>query len=277
VTAGTVEVERNAALLDWYHATSRAFPWRATADPYAILVSETMLQQTQAPRVVPFYERFVERFPDVGSLASAPFTEVARAWSGLGYNTRALRLHRAAKVIAETGWPGTVEELERLPGVGAYTARAVAVFAFGHHDVAVDTNLKRVLSRWYGETLSGAALHRVAVDALDGDALSWNQAMMDLGATICRPRHPGCDHCPVEPWCAGPEAYQPPVSQSRFAGSVRQVRGALVRLLVDGSADDTALEMAMRPFPFDLVAEALDGLIEDGLVVETKDGYTLVD
>ncbi|MET0664092.1 MAG: A/G-specific adenine glycosylase [Acidimicrobiales bacterium] len=277
MTAGAVEAERNTALLRWYEAEARSFPWRATSDPYAILVSETMLQQTRADRVEPFYRGFMEHFPDVASLAAAPFAEVARAWSGLGYNTRALRLHQAAKVIAGRGWPDTVEQLEDLPGVGAYTARAVAVFAFGRRDVAVDTNLKRVLSRWYGEALSGTGLHRAALDALGDDAVSWNQAMMDLGATICRPRRPGCDRCPVEPWCTGPEVYQPPSAQGRFEGSVRQVRGALVRMLVDGVIDDAELDQTMGHLPTDLVAEALDGLMNDGLVVETEAGYELTD
>jgi A/G-specific adenine glycosylase len=277
VTAGPIEAERNAALLRWYEAEARTLPWRATSDPYAILVSESMLQQTQAHRVEPFYREFMERFPDVASLAAAPFSEVARSWSGLGYNNRAYRLHQAAKMIAGAGWPDTVEQLENLPGVGAYTARAIAVFAFGRRDVAVDTNLKRVLSRWYGEALSGTALRRAALESLAEDAVSWNQAMMDLGATICRPRRPACDRCPVEPWCTGPEVYQPPSAQARFEGSVRQVRGALVRLLVDGAVDDPQLARAMSHFPSDLVAEAVEGLMDDGLVVETENGYALAD
>jgi A/G-specific adenine glycosylase len=277
VTASPVEAERNAALLLWYGAEGRSLPWRATSDPYAILVSETMLQQTQAGRVEPYYREFMARFPDVTSLATAPFAEVVRSWSGLGYNNRALRLHQAAKVIADRGWPDNVEQLENLPGVGGYTARALAVFAFGRRDAAVDTNLKRVLSRWYGEALSGTALHRAALTALADDAVSWNQAMMDLGATICRPRRPDCDRCPVEPWCTGPEVYQPPTAQARFEGSVREVRGALVRLLVDGAVDDPELTAAMGHLPTDLVAEALDGLMDDGLVVETEHGWELVD
>ena len=274
---GTVEAERNEALLAWYQAESRSLPWRDTTDPYAVLVSETMLQQTQAARVVPHYERFLARFPDVDSLASSPFADVAASWSGLGYNTRALRLHQAARIIVERGWPDSVEGLEALPGVGGYTARAVAVFAFGRRDVTLDTNLKRVLSRWYGEALTGATLRRVAVTALDDDAVSWNQAVMDLGATICRPRRPGCEQCPVEPWCTGPDVYRPPVPQGRFAGSVRQVRGAIVRELIRGPRDDDGLALALRPFSLEQVLEALDGLIEDGMVDETDEGYSLTD
>jgi len=276
VTAGTVEEERNAALLEWYEANQRSFPWRATADPYAILVSETMLQQTQASRVVPHYEAFLARFPDVASLAAAPFTEVAAVWSGLGYNRRARWLHRAVKEIAASGWPDTVAGLEALPGVGDYTARAVAVFALGHHDVTPDTNLKRVLSRWYGEPLAGANLYRIARRVIADDPIAWNQAVMDLGATICR-RQAACDRCPVAAWCAGPDVYQRPAMQTRFNGSVRQVRGAIMRDLIRGPLDDAALAMAMGRFHPEQVDEALDGLIEDGLVVEMDHAFAIAD
>ncbi|MBA2338303.1 MAG: A/G-specific adenine glycosylase [Acidimicrobiia bacterium] len=277
MTAGSVEAERNAALLGWYRANQRVLPWRATTDPYAVLVAETMLQQTQAARVVPYYQSFLARFPDVTALAAAPFAAVAAAWSGLGYNRRARWLHRAAQRIAAAGWPDTVAGLEALPGVGGYTARAVAVFAFGHRDVTPDTNLKRVLSRWYGEPLAGSTLRRVGLAALDEDAASWNQAVMDLGNAICRPYDPACDRCPVERWCTGPDVYQRPATQSPFPGSVRQVRGVIVRLLIGGPLDETAFAAATNRFPTDQVEEALDGLIEDGLVVETEDGFAIAD
>lgn len=272
-----VEAERNAALLGWYEANQRVLPWRTTTDPYAVLVAETMLQQTQASRVVPYYEAFLTRFPDVAALAAAPFAAVASAWSGLGYNRRARRLHLAAQQIAATGWPDTVGGLEALPGVGGYTARAVAVFAYGHHDVTPDTNLKRVLSRWYGEPLTGSTLHRVGLAALDEDAASWNQAVMDLGSAICRPYDPACDRCPVEAWCTGPDVYQRPATQSPFPGSVRQVRGIIVRLLIASPLHERALAAATSRLPTDHLEEALDGLIEDGLVVETEDGFAIAD
>lgn len=272
----SIETERNRALLEWYAEHGRVLPWRLTTDPYPVLVSEVMLQQTQVERVVLHYERFLAAFPTVDRLAGADFAEVARLWSGLGYNTRAKRLHETARVVAVTGWPGTAEELASLPGVGRYTAAAVAAFAFGERIAAVDTNLRRVLSRWHGEALSGNALATAATNDLADDAASWNQAMMDLGATMCRPRNPGCDECPVAAWCAGPDTYEPPRPQPRFEGSLRQIRGAVVRRLVlgPGSFEDLVTHSG---FDADLVGEALAGLVEDGLVVEDAGGYRLSD
>src|SRR3954469_11860086 len=180
-----------AALLDWYARVKRPLPWRATRDPYAILVSEVMLQQTQAARVIPYYEAFLDRFPHVRALASAPKADVLAAWSGLGYNRRALALQRTAQVVDEDGWP---EDLTELPGVGPYTAAAVGSFAFGAQVAAVDTNVRRVAER----------LGRGAPAELlpPGRAAEFNQAAMDLGATICTARTARCSECPVRRWCA---------------------------------------------------------------------------
>jgi A/G-specific adenine glycosylase len=277
VSRTSIEQERNEALLAWYRSEERDLPWRATRDPYAILVSEIMLQQTQASRVVPFYERFVRRYPTVESLARAPLSDVLTLWSGLGYNTRAQRLQQAAAHVAQHGWPRSVEGLEQLPGVGPYTARAVASIAFGVRVAAIDTNLRRVLSRWHGEALSGTALEAAAELDLGEDAACWNQAMMDLGATRCRPRRPACGECPVREWCAGPGVYEPPRSQGRFEGSMRQVRGAIVRTLIRGPVGFAALVDGTAIEP-DLVAVALESLIVEGLVVERSDAsYTLPD
>ena len=261
----TLESERNAALSGWYRATARPFPWRHTRDPYAILVSEVMLQQTQADRVVPYFERFMAAWPTPAALAAAPLVDVLDAWSGLGYNSRAKRLRDAATVIAEAGWPRDLEGLMELPGVGPYTARAVAAFAFDARVPAVDTNLRRVLSRWYGEELSPAALRLVATQNLGADAAEWNQAMMDLGARICRPRAPRCIECPVEQWCAGPGAYVPPRAQGRFEGSGRQLRGAIIRHLVSQPATFADLVEATG-FDPGSVEEALADLSIEGLV-----------
>jgi A/G-specific adenine glycosylase len=273
-----IEEERSAALLDWYAARGRTLPWRESSDPYGILVSEVMLQQTQVDRVLPYFERFMERYPTVHALAGAAFIDVAASWSGLGYNRRARRLHDAAKMIARNGWPHDAAGLASLPGVGVYTAAAVAALAFGESVAAIDTNVRRVLSRWYGEPLTGSALVRIATANLgDADPADWNQALMDLGATLCRPRTPECRHCPVSGWCAGPETYTPPRPQPRFEGSLRQVRGALVRTLVHGERDFEEL-VAATGFAPDLIAHALDGLIDDGLVDQgTGETYRMAD
>ncbi len=262
----TLEEERNQALLGWYQEHGRTLPWRTAADPYPILVAEVMSQQTQVARVVPTYQAFMARFPTVDALAGAPLREVLAAWSGLGYNSRAERLHRAAKLIAAGGWPQDPAGLEQLPGVGSYTARAVAAFAFGAQVPAVDTNLKRVLSRWHGEPLDGTSLEHAAVHAMaTADASAWNQAVMDLGAGVCRPRAPECHVCPVEPWCAGPEVYEPPRPQPRFEGSMRQIRGAVIRTLVREPAtiDELAAWIGAAP---STVEDAVYQLSQDGLV-----------
>jgi A/G-specific adenine glycosylase len=188
------------ALLDWYQ-NARPLPWRFTRDPYALLVSEVMLQQTQAARVVPYYEAFLARFPDPPALAAASPRDVLAAWSGLGYNRRALSLRAAAAVVADRGWP---EDLTELPGVGPYTAAAVGSFAWDRQTVAVDTNVRRVIERHDGVVRGPKALAARAAELVPaGRAAAFNQAMMELGATVCRPRTPVCGDCPVSRGCAG--------------------------------------------------------------------------
>ena len=229
-------------LLDWYRRVRRPLPWRDTRDPYAILVSEVMLQQTQAERVVPYYERWLARFPTAAALADAAPAEVLREWSGLGYNRRALALRRAAAHVAQRGWP---EDLRELPGVGPYTAAAGASFAFGARVPAIDVNWRRVARR-YGS--APAATPEV------------NQAMMELGATVCTARRARCEACPVSAGCA--RAPDPPRrrGQERFEGSARQLRGRTVAALLAG-----------EPLPEGADA-VLDGLARDGLVDRDQHG-----
>jgi A/G-specific adenine glycosylase len=202
-------------LLEWYDRQGRGLPWRETTDPYAILVSEMMLQQTQVDRVLPKYREFLERFPTLQALAEAPTAEVIRAWAPLGYNMRAVRLQGIARqVVAEYSGriPDTVEELCRLKGVGRYTAGAIACFAYRRQVATVDTNIRRVLARVLVGIEKAAAPVRdtlaweLAEAALPmGEAYRWNQALMDLGATICTAAAPACDMCPVQQICC---AYQ---------------------------------------------------------------------
>jgi len=230
-----------AALLAWFDANGRDLPWRRTHDPYAILVSEVMLQQTQVERVIPRYCEWLERWPTVEALAATPIAGIIRAWQGLGYNRRGVNLHRAAQHVAEHGWP---EDLTELPGVGPYTAAAVSSFAFGRPTLPVDTNVRRVQERT-GHDFSPVA----------------GQALMDLGATVCLARIPRCGVCPLAAGCASRgRRYEPLRKQSRFEGSFRQRRAGTLRLV----------SAAKQPLA-ELDAEAVDSLARDGLV-EVEDG-----
>src|SRR5436190_12771379 len=198
------------AVLAWYGENGRDLPWRRTRDPYAILVSEVMLHQTQVSRVVPRYLEWLERWPAIQSLAAASSADVIRAWQGLGYNRRALALHRAAGVVMEGGWP---DDLTDLPGVGPYTAAAIGNFAFGRPVLPVDVNVGRVLAR------TGATFGPEAA-----------QALFDLGATVCLARIPRCGECPLAAACPSRgRTYEPARKQGPFEGSFRQRRGAAVR------------------------------------------------
>lgn len=209
--SGQEHVDFRQNLLQWYDRNARDLPWRQTRDPYAIWVSETMLQQTRVSVVVDYYTRFMARFPTLPSLAQAEESEVLALWSGLGYYRRARALHESAKaVVAEHGGeiPKTAAALSRLPGVGVYTAAAVASIAFGEPVAAVDGNVERVLTRYFGhEPVPGVArsgeLRRAAEQLVDTERPGdFNQAMMDLGATVCLPKAPLCLACPVREGCA---------------------------------------------------------------------------
>jgi A/G-specific adenine glycosylase len=225
-----------AALLTWFAAHGRDLPWRRTNDPYAILVSEVMLQQTQVERVMPRYLAWLQRWPTVEALASASAADVIRAWQGLGYNRRGLNLFRAAQQVAHDGWP---DDLTELPGVGPYTAAAVRNFAFGEHVLPEDTNVRRVRERTGRQFTPAAA-----------------QALMDLGATICLARIPRCGACPLAADCPSRgRRYEPLRRQSPFEGSFRQRRARTLRLV---AASEQPLARLDR--------EAVQALARDGLV-----------
>lgn len=269
---------RNEALLSWYSTERRNFPWRTTSEPWPILVSEIMSQQTQVSRIVPRFDEFLERFPTPNALASASVSETLAAWSGLGYNRRGLRLREAAQHIVATGWPTTSVALQRLPGVGPYTAAAVGCFAFGEQIAAVDTNLRRVLTRWRGAMMKPGELVNYANREIAEDrAGDWNQALMDLGALHCRPKTPACATCPVESWCTNPEAYEPPTPQPRFEGSHRQARGAVIKALLRGSATTGSLS-SQTGLDEGRVEDAAQALVDEGIVTGSgASGWLLAD
>jgi A/G-specific adenine glycosylase len=232
-------------LLAWYERTGRDLPWRRTRDPYAILVSEVMLQQTQVERVVPRYGAWLERWPTVEALAEASVDDVIRAWQGLGYNRRAVHLHRAAQRVAADGWP---DDLTELPGVGRYTADAIACFAFEVAVLPVDTNVRRVQGRT-AATFSPAAA----------------QALMDLGATVCLARVPRCGVCPLSGACPSRgRRYDPLRRQTRFEGSFRQRRARTLWLVAERPQELSRLDRT-----------SVDALARDGLVRITDGLVTL--
>jgi A/G-specific adenine glycosylase len=234
-------------LLAWFTEHGRDLPWRHTRDPYAVLVSEVMLQQTQVARVVPRYLGWLERWPTVESLAAASTADVIREWQGLGYNRRALNLHRAARRIATEGWP---DDLTELPGVGRYTADAVWRFALERPVLPVDTNVRRVLERSGGEFGPESA-----------------HALMDLGATVCLARIPRCGACPLAARCPSRgRHYEPARRQSRFEGSFRQRRARTLSLVAQCPRRLNRLDAA-----------AVEALASDGLVELHKGSVRLAE
>ena len=286
--------EARAAVLAWFDERGRALAFRGTRDPYAILVSEVMAQQTQISRVVEAWGRFLDRFPAVTDLADATPADVLRAWQGMGYDRRALNLRRAARAIVEEHGgrvPSDVVDLERLPGIGPYTARAVASIAFGARVGAVDTNVRRVLGRAVAGRAAGALrageLQVIADASVDPDRPGdWTHAVMDVGATLCRPRAPRCDACPLSAWCrfaaesvagddtgaASTRAAIAPARPSRapaipFPATTRWLRGRIVdRLRTATGTSWSTVEAPIGDHGTVAIRAALAALARDGVV-----------
>ena len=267
----------HASIFSWITPRLRQLPWRDTRDPWHVLVSEVMLQQTGVSRAMPKWQVFIDAFATPADCAGAPLGDVLRLWQGLGYPRRARNLQAAARVIVEQHdglTPSTLDELLALPGIGPYTARAVLAFAFEEDAAVVDTNIARVLARFHGRTLKARDAQKLADDWVpQGEAWLWNQALMDLGATICRPQ-PTCDECPLSEKCSWRGTGTDPsvgsagvsVAQARFEGSDRQARGRLIKQLGECAVPihavaeimDRSAEIAMR---------LVDDLISDGLII----------
>ncbi len=280
-------------LVDWYDASARSLPWRAGEDPWGVLVSEIMLQQTPVARVVPVFNEWMTRWPAPGDLAAAPAGDAIRAWGRLGYPRRALRLHAAAVVCRErfSGTvPSSVDDLRTLPGVGEYTAAAVAVFAYGQRHAVLDTNVRRVHARW----LDGRAapVSTTVVNADRHQALSLlpvnprqaarvSIAVMELGALVCTARSPSCDRCPLADACRWRAADYPLPSQparraQSYDGTDRQCRGRLLAVLRSSGSPVSRGELDAAWDDDVQRARALDTLIADGLVVsESSSSFRL--
>ncbi len=276
------------AILDFGRHGLRPLPWRATRDPWSVLVSETMLQQTQAARVVEPYRRFLARFPTAAACAGATAGDVLRAWHGLGYNRRALNLHRAATVLLERHGgtvPADLAALQALPGVGPYTARAVLAFAFEVRVGVVDGNVGRVLGRAVAGRRLNAGEAQALADALvpARQAWLWNQSLMEVGATRCHSRVPDCGRCPLAARCAWHRAGHPSpdpgassARQAPFPGSDRQGRGRLVAALRRGPVEPAELaRVAGWPEDPRRAVAVAGALVAEGLACRRPDG-TLV-
>lgn len=284
-------------LLGWFSANARDLPWRRTRDPYAILVSEVMLQQTQVDRVLPYYSRFLERFPTVQELATAPTSDVIRIWSGLGYNRRAVNLQRAAIAVVNEfhgAFPPDPAELRKLPGIGAYTAGAIAAFAHERDVAFLDTNMRRVISRvvFGGESVpESEAITAAKALVPPGQGWTWNQALIEFGALQCTARRPACIVCPLREDCAAYPTMQVALQRKRsqprptkaepFENTTRYYRGRIVETL-RGLPDDDARGIALSelgpkvqegftPENLPWLRNLVDGLQRDGLAYIAED------
>ena len=282
----TASVSARFRRVVWAHYAKygrHELPWRKTRDPYKILVSEVMLQQTQIERVIPFYAEFTRRFPSARTLAAAPLSDVLKAWQGLGYNRRAKMLHAAAKQLGKSDFPRTAAEWEQLPGVGKYTARAVAVFAYGADEILIETNIRTAAIHHffrnandtiYGIKITDAEIEEVLQNAQPKEkakggarehAREWNYALMDYGAFLKRSG--------VQ-LNAKSKHY---AKQSRFSGSLREARGALLKELARGSSPSPRLLGLLGDDRRDQLKTALAALVREGFVTETRGRYTLAE
>jgi len=280
--SGTQLPRFRRALLEWYGSRARPLRIRATRDPWAILVSEVMAQQTQIARVDEAWVAFMARYPSPRALADASTADVLRAWAGLGYNRRALNLQRAAASI-ETDHhgrvPQTLDELEALPGVGPYTARAVMAIAFGRPVAAVDTNVRRVLTRVLGQAPSPGQLQAAADRLVDpADPATWNHASMELGATVCVSRDPKCEACPVATWCMSVGRVRTLVrrtssNEPAFELTTRWLRGRIIERL--RALDDDAWDRLPRSIgehDVEAIESAVAALRREGMLEQRSDG-----
>ena len=273
-------------MIQWYRSKGRALPWRNTRDPYAVFIAEIMLQQTQVNRVIPKWYSFLSLYPNWASLASAPPAGLIRQWVGLGYNNRVIRARKTAQIVQKQyhgRLPSAPELLEALPGIGKYTSAAIQCFAFGKSVPVVDVNVNRVLTRFYGITTTQKPTHirELANQALPKkDTYEWNQALMDIGASICKAKTINCTICPLTKSCSTSSAGTTPVifpsnaSQGKYLGSNRYFRGRILNLLklhmqnrklgIDQLS--TALQQHTSDDNMEQIKKALQGLQRDELV-----------
>jgi A/G-specific adenine glycosylase len=287
----TNDISVRNTVIQWFRQNGRDLPWRKIDDPYCILISEVMLQQTQVDRVIPVYNRFIQQFPDFQSLARATTADVIRAWRGLGYNRRPVYLHRTARMVMGchgARLPNDIGMLRKLPGVGEYTASAIACFAYRDQVPVIDANVERVLTRVFSgwESVTKDVLRGIALRILPrGKAWEWNQGLMDFGALICTARSPACTICVLSESCAAFKCTEAPLggrksvprigskaheTVKRYEGSRRYYRGMIVRHLVD-SEPGTRVSVNELGYLYQKDSEEHDWDWIRGLLVELSD------
>lgn len=281
-------------LLRWYKQNKRSLAWRKTSNPYRILLSEVMLQQTQVSRVTLYYRKWLQKFPNFRSLATASTREVLMQWSGLGYNNRALRLQQAAKVVVQkyhSRLPKTIEELEKLPGIGKYTSHAIACFAFHQNVPVVDVNIQRIVERVFfrSKRIASDAAWKQAEKILPRNkACEWNQALMDFGSLVCTARNPKCGKCPIQKECRS--AFLPALHRavkkekkepSRHGIPRRLYRGKILKMLHDHFLTEKEIALQLWKLVSEedrmWLKELLRKMIEDGLLKKIHSRYGIAE
>lgn len=254
-------------VLSWYKSNKREFNWRNTKDPWKILLIEVIAQQTQLERANQYYKKFIKAFPTPKHMASSKYIEVQKLWSGLGYNNRARRLFEASKIINEKGFNNLYPDFEILPGVGEYTKNALLSFAYGEKVLTKDTNINRIFERFFGTDLENYSINELQKILLKNiSSRDLNQALMDLGSTICSSRHPQCSICPLEETCNKYIVKSKTLKVGKFKGSNREIRGQIVRYLIQNNNVDKKILKKDLKIDNNNLEIALRGLERDGLL-----------
>jgi len=264
----TKKLKKN--LLIWYKTNKRSFKWRSTKDPWKILLIEIISQQTQINRANTYYQKFIKKFPTPESMSESSLKTILKMWSGLGYNNRAIRLYKSSKLISEKGFKNIYPNFELLPGVGQYTKNAILSFAYGDKVLAVDINLQRVLTRYFAIDSTEKYVEKYSDFLLtDVDSRDLNQALMDLGSSICTSSNPKCDICPLEKNCKK-YILKSKKSIEKFKGSNREVRGKIIKLLI--MENQIAIkDIVKKTFEDEAkIINAINGLESDGLLTIMK-------
>ena len=257
-------------LLNWYKKNKRAFPWRNTTDPWQILLIETLSQQTQLERANKYFDKFLLAFPSPKSMANSSLKIILNMWSGLGYNNRAKRLYEASKIIEKKGFNQIYPNFDDLPGVGPYTKNAILSFAYGEKVLAIDTNIERIIQRYFGLNDTKDFFKESSKYFLRNvDSRDINQAFMDFGSSICKSSNPTCNNCPIESGCSKYFSTSKK-SKEKFKGSNREVRGKIVKLLINkGNINNQKLFEEIDE-DSEKIKKALEGLKKDNLIMFKK-------